>query len=418
MNLESLVKDACSDWAEEARVPGGLADRALKGRVRRQSSRIVGATVALAAAVAAGVMVVPMLTESSVGDHAPADAAAGPRKMSPTPKVETDLTTGLPQRLIAAGDTAMSSYYTVKRVTDAAGKYIWYVYNPSSRRYVKTSWAWLAVAPGLRQAVVIEGPLPSTRVGLLDTSTQQVTRWLTVDKPVAGAAWSPDGRKLVLTSYAENPDDMNNQPGGMDTGVRTGFFMVDATTGAGSFHSLPHDARNMNLRQDLEWSRDGKSLLMGTTEMGKPNIFYSLDGKPLAASGQEGYYSEYEAGVSPDGTLTTTYTDPDQPPVAATFSPEDLQRMQDEAAEEDKGPEVFVSDARTGKQVAVLPVQQARVWVGNSHLIAIACDPDNCSGANEFRSRLVLVGLDGKMTSLSSNLRSKAGEWSPVFTRR
>ena len=370
--------------------------------------------------VAAGVLVVPALngartTTDGATDAATDAAGTSKKKVSAPPKVETDLSTGLPRRLIAAGDVAMSAYYTIKKSADpAVVKSTWYLYNPSSRRYEKTPWAHLDVAPGLRQAAVIEGPLPSTRVGLLDTSTQQVVRWVTVDKPVAGAAWSPDGRRLVLTSYSADPDNRNNTTG-MDPDLRTGFYMVNAETGASAFHPLVSDTRNDNLRQDLDWSRDGKLLFMYLTQGSSAKIFYGLDGKPHDAPDQEGYDNDYEAGLSPDGTLSTTYQSSATPSPQPEITNFDLLRR--ERRPENRGPEVQVFDVRTGKVAAVLPVEQAREWIDDSHLMAVTCDPDNCDGENEFRNYLAMVDLDGKVTRLSSIRRTKAAEWYPEFTR-
>lgn len=34
----------------------------------------------------------------------------------------------------------------------------------------------------------------------------EVKRWIPVDRPVAGVEFSPDGTKLVATTYSQSPD--------------------------------------------------------------------------------------------------------------------------------------------------------------------------------------------------------------------
>jgi hypothetical protein len=53
---------------------------------------------------------------------------------------------------------------------------------------------------------------------------------------------------------------------------------------------------------------------------------------------------------------------------------------------------------------------------GNSE-VTIAAPPGQ--GKGEFRNRLLLVTLQGKITPLTGYQRSdRAGSWTPVFTRR
>jgi hypothetical protein len=81
-----------------------------------------------------------------------------------------------------------------------------------------------------------------------------------------------------------------------------------------------------------------------------------------------------------------------------------------------------IRDAKTGKRAAVVPGRQLLAWADDSHLIAWRCDPERCSpGEGEFRNRLLLVGLDGKVTPLSGFRRAELqdeGRWTPLLTRR
>lgn len=60
--------------------------------------------------------------------------------------------------------------------------------------------------PRLETAAVLERDLPVRRIGLLDLVSGEVKRWIPVDRPVAGVEFSPDGTKLVATTYSQSPD--------------------------------------------------------------------------------------------------------------------------------------------------------------------------------------------------------------------
>ncbi|MBC6457473.1 hypothetical protein [Actinomadura sp. HBU206391] len=173
--------------------------------------------------------------------------------------MRTDVGNPFPRRLVAAGHTAVAAYSTARTRSSGDGpktiEYTWHLYDPASGMYERTPWAHLDVAPGMRQAAVLEGPLPASRVGVLDMKTQRVTHWIPVGHPVGGVSWSPDGRRLVLTAYDKNPDVIG--PGDPGSCSRTGYYVVDAASGRGSFHTLAPDPDNFNSRQDLGWSRSG-----------------------------------------------------------------------------------------------------------------------------------------------------------------
>jgi hypothetical protein len=73
----------------------------------------------------------------------------------------------------------------------------------------------------------------------------------------------------------------------------------------------------------------------------------------------------------------------------------------------------------TGKDVAVLPIEQAKAWADDNQLFAIGCALKECRGMSEFHNRLLLVRLDGKITPLTGYHRSdRLGSWVPLFTHR
>lgn len=384
MKTETFLTQTLEEWSADAQVPAGLADRVLRRRTRRRftsAALVVGSAALLAGA---GVTV-----QTQVGKP---HAVARPMDTS----LHSDPTSTPPKRLVAAGQTAISAYYTSHAPQTSRGPRkitrSWYLYNSASGGYQKVPWAWVDVAPGLQRAAVLDGPLPSARVGILDMSTQKV-HWIRLKAAAGGVSWSPDGRKLLVTTYATDPDT-NNGP--FSTAARTGFIVVDVKSGEAHFHRLLANRDDPNTRQDLGWSRDGKLIWAPTAKEGPIKLFYDLNGKPQPAPGHEADSSE-EAGVSPNGRLLAV---PGPPP----------------------GPNTIVNDVTTGKpkQVGVQPVEQLNAWADDSHLIALACSPNKCGSKGEFHNRYVLVSVDGKtlipLTGYVKN--SEVSGWQPVFTHR
>lgn len=375
MKLETLIKAASNDWSAQAQVPPGLADRVLRRSRRNRHVKIglVAGSTAIIVGTALAVGPGAGLTQRSSPPAVPAG------QLSTDSWLQSDPGTFPPRRLVAAGDVALAAYDTGRE---------WHLYNPASGQYEKTSWAYLDVAAGMRQAAVLEGPLPTSRVGILDMNTQKVTRWIKVDHPVGGVAWAPDGRRLVLTTYDKDPDE-NQQNATEISSLRTGFYIVDAESKLGSFHRLAGDNKYLT-RQDFRWSRRG-TLLSAPTSTFPAKKFYDLDGNPRPAPAHEDETNDGEAGLSPNGTLLPK------------FGPS-------------PGPAVTVTNVKTGKAAAILPIEQAIAWADDEHLIAISCDPKNCS---EFHNRFLLVGLDGKITPLTGYHDSDGqNQWKPVFAHR
>ncbi|MFG1858637.1 hypothetical protein ACGFJT_42865 [Actinomadura geliboluensis] len=390
MKPETIVRSTLDEWADEARVPAGLADRALRRRARRRIKvALFGGTSALLAGATAAVLVAGGVTGGGPDRR---EVAFEPVSLSSDTSLRTDLGSAFPQRLVAAGHTAVAAYYTHNTPMGAEKgtfRRTWHLYNPSTGMYERTGWAYLSVAPGMQRAAVLQGPLPARRVGVLDMKTRKVTHWIPVDHPVGGLAWSPDGRRLLLTSYASNPDALGRPPG---KSPRTGYYVAGSAKEPGAFHPLPASKDNPNNRQDLGWSRDGK-LIWAPTATVPTKVFYDLDGRRRPAPAHEADDME-AAGLSPNGTLR------------AEFGPR-------------PGPSITVTRADGGGKVASFPVQQALAWADDGRLFAIGCDVKKCTRKNEFRNRLLLVDLKGKITPLTGYQRSdKAGAWVPVFTHR
>ncbi|MGI5224149.1 hypothetical protein [Actinoallomurus sp. CA-142502] len=376
MNTETYVRRVLDEWSTEARVPGGLADRAL-GR-RRTGRRTTRAVLVVAAAV---LLIVAGVTVGVQGGPRPA-----------THPVDTSLRTdpndAPPKRLVAAGQVALSTYRTL-RVSGKKVVYTWYLYDPASGGYRKVPWAWLAVAPGLRQAAVLDGPLPSARVGILDMKTQRVTRWIPLKAAAGGLAWSPDGRRLLVTTYATDPDAQYHQ----GTGARTGFIVVDPRSGEAHFHSLLFNRADPNGRQDLGWSKDGTLIWATTMSFNPPTrLFYDLNGVRRPAPAHEADSLE-EAGISPNGRLIATHGG--------------------------ASPGLGIADTN-GRTVSRLPVMQLVAWADDTHLIAVTCDLAKCGGPRTLSHRYVLMSVDGRTSVPLTGYKALGivNSWDPVFTRR
>lgn len=397
MKPETMIESTLGEWADEARVPAGLADRALRRNTRRRRIRIAafGGTSALLA----GATAVALISGGVSEGPARPDVVFEPVALSSDTTLRTDLDNGFPKRLVAAGNTAVAAYFTTNLPMSVLGvegrtlRRTWHLYNPSTGVYEKTDWAYLDVAPGLKRAAVLAGPLPASRVGVLDMKTRKVTHWIRVDKPVAGLTWSPDGRRLLLTSYSANPDKSPG-PKELPRSPRTGYYIVNSKAEPGEFHALPGSPNNFNLRQDMEWSRDGTLVWTRPSDSNEKKVFYDLNGKQRPAPANEAEVV-HGAGLSPNGRLL----------VGADVASRDNH--------------ISVTSVDNGREVAALPIQKALAWADDEQLFAIGCDPARCTRENEFRNRLLLITLKGKITPLTGYQRSdRAGSWTPVFTHR
>ncbi|MEO3768185.1 hypothetical protein [Streptomyces sp. B5E4] len=407
MKVEELVRRSLHHMAEsDARPAPGLAGRVLRTRRRRRVKGLTGAVASVAAVVAVAVAVPLAVPGSGGGESAtvPQEDVIGRPGESP------------PRGLIAAGDLAVSSWYTFETEKlpggDAVASRKWRLYDAETGRYEETDWAWIDVAPGMRTAAVLERDLPADRIGLLDLATGEVDRWIPLDGEGVGAVeFSPDGERLLATAYSHDPDHrfkdasywMNEDKVPGAKRARTGFYVVDVASGDAAYRALPfvedpeHGMPGMTGREDLRWNSDGE-LLWEHWPYEPGRLYYDLSGTKAERPAPEKHVSFPEAGLSPNGRL-----------VGGDFAGEG-----DEIASE-------VLDSRTGKRVAKVPGQQLLAWADDERLIAWGCDPGVCQ-KNEYKNRLVLIGLDGgKVIPLSGNRvgdGADAGRWNPEFTER
>ncbi|SDQ67476.1 hypothetical protein [Thermostaphylospora chromogena] len=403
MRSEELIKETMRQWAEEAEVPGDLASRALKGgkRVRMLTAAALAGAVAV---VMAGVsLVVPSLL------HAERGIAVNPEPTVNvnTTETRTDPESSPPRTLVAAGDVAVYAYYTWEEVKTSDDmvtvKRTWYLYDRDSDSYQETPWAMLDVAPGGGRAAVLE-KVPADRVGVLDQAGGEI-KWF--QTPGAGAAyWSPDGTRLLVTTYSADPDETGAWKNGSRTvppPSRTGWAVVDVASGEVKTQPVAYqdDRGPVNPRTDFRWNRDG-SLIWEQRATEPHRQYYDLSGKPVAAPPHEDETYQ-EANLSPGGRLLAVSSSDDDAVTA-------------------------VKDVRTGEVTPIKPVnghwvEQLAAWADDTRLIAWACEydeKDTCVGG-EFRNRLVLVTADGgelvPLTGFRENSQ-QPGSWTPIFTRR
>ncbi|MEV0163042.1 hypothetical protein [Nonomuraea fuscirosea] len=403
--MTRLLRDTLDDWADEARVPHDLADRAL----RRRAWRPVGAAALVTVMIAAVAVFVTGQRDPEPVIR-PADGVTLPARPSPAPTdVRTDTTDSPPKKLIAAGRMAVSAYYVYGHEAidekNARIRRTWSLYDPRTGGYEQTPYAWVDVAPGLQVAAVLEGDLLSRRLGVLDLNTRRMLTWIDLEHPVGSVAWSPDGTRILATAYSRYPDVLVGKgeeamPPMNGESPRTGYYIVDVREGTADYHELPPmaDSRpgdpegrpfNVNARQDLGWSLDG-TMIYGPTSTRPDRVFFTLDGEERPwPEGQRYVDNSNQPATSPDGRLVLG-------------SP---------------GLPTKITDAATGAVVGSQRVLQLHAWADNDNVIALGC-----AGAceNEFNAGLVLVSVDGsRMTQLARNQDTNGdGAWRWVLTPR
>ncbi|MFD8424744.1 WD40 repeat domain-containing protein [Streptomyces sp. NPDC059466] len=404
MNVDELVRDSLREQAaEQPSVGPGFADRVLSVR-RRRRVRTLGSVAAATAAVVAVAVAVPLV---SGRDHARPASVLDGTGLSAHPDQMP------PRDLIAAGDVTLGAYYVAKSVPQSKDRAVYtrtyWLLDPRSGRYEKSSkWSFVAVAPGLRTAAVLENDLPTRRIGLLDLTTGRIERWIPVDHGVGGLAFSTDGSKLVATTYDENPDlrkRVQSSTGtlwvaGFGGSSRSGFLVVDVRSGKGIWSGVAPD-HYTGTREDFAFSRDGglvySRIVVANGHDGMQQ-FYDLKGEKVPAPANERHLrSDVGARLSPGGGLAASGLTREKP---------------------DKSYSAIL-DPRTGKRITLVRGAELLAWVDDKRLIAW----ERLPGGTLYRPRLVLVTIGSdKVVPLSGGPALGSDptgqEWQPVFARR
>ncbi|MFF6814726.1 WD40 repeat domain-containing protein [Streptomyces sp. NPDC012403] len=408
MNVDELVRDALREQAAELTAPGpGFADRVLAARRRRRMRGLAAVAAATAAVIAVSVGV-PALDSGGEGVR---PSGGGVEQSEITARADQSP----PRDLLAAGEVAMAAYFTTEKVRLAedrrTSERTYWLLDPGTGKYEKDDrWSFVAVAPGLRTAAVLERELPAGRIGLLDLASGEIERWIPVDPGAAGLAFSPDGRRLVATTYGENPDVQyrTEDPDGSvgwqarEISSRNGFQVIDVASGTGSWAEVEtgddplSPAGLINARQDFAFSADGRFVWAGRISVEIPLDYFDLDGDAVAPPPREAHRVWHvDAGLSPDG-----------------------RRLAGDFAGKSRKTSSWILDPRTGKQVAEVRGQQLLAWADGDSLVAWDIGADG----NEFHQRLVLVTVGSDKTVPLSGFRSPKddtkGRWEPVFARR
>ncbi|RVX46293.1 hypothetical protein EDD27_9168 [Nonomuraea polychroma] len=384
MSTEELVKDALGAVADQARLPTGVAQAAWRQRTRMRIRRAATTAAALVAAVTVGVITVPSLVAREDPEVATSriggDTAADPGRSTPVERV-------------AAGRVTLTAYASCEHSCS------WYLLtHAGTGGYTHGRWGWIDVAPSGRTAAVLEETLPARRIGLVDTTAARLRRWIDLGRAVAGrVAWSPDGKRLLVTTYDHVPGLLADPAGEPDTRqVRTGFAIVDVNSGKATFHDLPGDPDSAGLRNDLLWSRDGSLIWENTGARQEPRKYYDLTGRSRPGPAQESS-SDQPAGLSPNGSRL--------------------------AMGGRSGSAPFVVDVDSGDTTLLEPpgdhvIVQSLAWADDTHLIAWAQDRATAD-SSKSRYRLVLVDVTGKqevtpLTGWTGTLSRP--NWMPVLT--
>ncbi|MFE0629961.1 hypothetical protein ACFW3D_23715 [Streptomyces sp. NPDC058864] len=411
MNVEQVVRETLHEMSavEGARVPGDFAEQVLRVRRARRVRKVAAVAMATAAVLVAALLVSAL------------DSDGAERKL-PSRLSDADIVTDLnhtpPLHQVAAGDTALSAYYTLGWGSehDSVNPIVrtWYLLNTSTGRYEKTPWAYIDVAPGLKTAAVLEGPLPAKRVGLVDMSTGKVTRWIGLGHGAGGLSWSPQGDKLAVTTYvakrtAEGENWKSTDPGGSDVpfywtlrgrfwGIeRTGYYVVRLAGGTSAWRSYPvskgaHESPFADRTEDAQWTHDGSLIMLRDAEKRRIVRFYDARGRQRPGPAGESPRL-FGLGLSPDGRLTGDPVMPLRP--------------------------TKVLDVRTGKTAGTQMTEELLAWADNHRVLAWETYRKGCS-EGQFCQRLVVVDIDGKhLKPLTTSRTPRPGQaWEPVFTRR
>ncbi|WP_069630418.1 hypothetical protein [Streptomyces niveus] len=422
MNVEELVRATLREQAAGTEsAPADLAGRVLTARRRRRARHLAGAAATTVLVVAAAVAVPAALDRDGDTVRLASEVSRG--------RTLTHVDQSPPRDLIAVGEQALAAYFTTRKVEqpnrDEIATRTYSVLDQRTGRYeVDARWAYLTVAPGMRTAAVLERQLPATRIGVLDLLTRKVTRWIPMEGlggGVGAVEFSPDGKKLIATTYDKNPDrtfwskkvPVNNTEEPQPVSSRTGFAIVDVGSGTADWHALPafkepEYGMTFGSGQKLLFNDDGtlvyEAINVAVDASGEESadkvparIYRDLRGKEVPAPPREKYVDRMmaPAGLSPNGEL-----------VAGPFAG----GLRTTATQ--------VLDPRTGDRAAKLKGQELLVWADDERLIAW----DIAAGGNEYENRLVLITIGSdKVVSLSGARTPKdysPGRWEPIFAKR
>lgn len=235
--LDETLRAAVRDLAEGARPAPDLAVRALgRGRRLRRRRRVAAAGAALVAVVAVTLPFVLLR----------------PHRATP-PATPTPTTTPSPTRLAAPGadwttrPLVLPGGWVVTRAQVKGGSGSGFVLDRGRGRYFATDrYDGIFPAPTGSLVAVWDQDRPR-QVGLIDVASGK-THWYEVGRALSAPRWSPDGRRLLFTTY--QLDHFG--------------FIVMGTDGTRQTHRMIGYAGCTDYC-DFTWSRDGREVALPQT---------------------------------------------------------------------------------------------------------------------------------------------------------
>ncbi|MFD4833038.1 WD40 repeat domain-containing protein [Streptomyces uncialis] len=396
MNVENVLRSTLRERAEHTGpAPADLADQVLGARRRRRRVRW-------------GLSVLVAVTATGLALGQTLGGSADPRPASERDKRDVigRADQSPPREFVAAGGTALAAHYTI-HWADVSSQYIgrrdYQLLDQRTGTYRPVPWRYLDVAPGLRTAAVLEQDLPARRVGLVDMMTGEVTRW--IDLPghkAGGVAFSPDGERLVATTYDGTPEDITIGQGShhaRDDARRTGYWIIDLRSGRTAWHKALDEGQYAAYvpRRDFDWSSDGR-LVRSPNDARNGHEYYDLKGRRATAPPAEKHLASPPSGVSPDGELVAGG------PAGKSQST------------------AWLIDARTGAREGETFGSAFVAWADDRRAVFLGCQPLECNDLDKRLERLLLVDVEtGRVEPLSGGRPMNKTEkelWQPVFAPR
>ncbi|GAB1821187.1 hypothetical protein HerbRD11066_43510 [Herbidospora sp. RD11066] len=327
----------------------------------------------------------------------PPTVATGPKLVH---EISADTANNPPQTLMAAGSWVVAAYYAQKEVPvdDKTSRYAytWWVYSPGQARYVKTDWQWAAISPDRRQAAALEGELPTTRLTIYDLTTMRPVREIALDHPGGGLAWSPDGTKLVVTTYSSSPDEFTHvdklpPEGEMRPLARTGFATVQVATGEAAWVEIPPVRADRGARIDFEYDADNTRVW--AYEQTQSTVKYRLAPQTEPFRFLRNYYTA-------DGRQAGS---------AEGLAVDQWGRGGD-----------YLADTTDGRFLGAFFSQMGHgllAWVDDDRLLGYVCPGgDSCDYGTEFT--MFVSGLAGTDRIDLGTFQSPGTIWQPIVMRR
>jgi WD40 repeat protein len=227
---------------------------------------------------------------------------------------------------------------------------------PGTATFRTLPWTSVSVSPTGRVAVVdTTDATPGGRIGIIDSPAAGTIRWTNAPAPVRNPAWSPDGRKVLVTEFGEQD-------------ARLGFEILDTTTWMtqqGDF-AQPDPSNFGTFGLHVGWHPSG-DVVVGAVEL--PDDY---SGTPKFALRTWTVSGEERGTVPVPGALSASGSQ--------LLSPSGRRAVVSTGRQD-----ITIVDTRSGGNLTTLrlPGQTVYGWVDEGHLVV------------EGSGGIVLLALDG-----------------------